>query len=102
MVSAGSTFIARRRDTTPIVTIVPGLLILVPGSIGLRSVTSFSQQKVVTGVETAFKVALIGVSLAAGVLAGRALTGVFRRKRRDELRTDVTRTDEWTVSRDWR
>ncbi len=102
MVSAGSTFIARRRDTTPIVTIVPGLLILVPGSIGLRSVTSFSQQKVVTGVETAFKVALIGVSLAAGVLAGRALTGVFRRKRRDELRTEVTRTDEWTVSRDWR
>jgi uncharacterized membrane protein YjjP (DUF1212 family) len=102
MVSAGSTFIARRRDTTPIVTIVPGLLILVPGSIGLRSVTSFSQQKVVTGVETAFKVALIGVSLAAGVLAGRALTGVFRRKRRDELTKEVTRTDEWTVSRDWR
>jgi len=102
MVSAGSTFIARRRDTTPIVTIVPGLLILVPGSIGLRSVTSFSQQKVVTGVETAFKVALIGVSLAAGVLAGRALTGALRRKRRDGLATEVTRTDEWTVSRDWR
>jgi uncharacterized membrane protein YjjP (DUF1212 family) len=102
MVSAGSTFIARRRDTTPIVTIVPGLLILVPGSIGLRSVTSFSQQKVVTGVETAFKVALIGVSLAAGVLAGRALTGALRRKRRGAHAEEVTRTSEWTVSRDWR
>ncbi len=102
MVSAGSTFIARRRDTTPIVTIVPGLLILVPGSIGLRSVTSFSQQKVVTGVETAFKVALIGVSLAAGVLAGRAVTGALRRKRKGAHADEVTQTAEWTVSRDWR
>ncbi len=102
VVSAGSTFIARRRDTTPIVTIVPGLLILVPGSIGLSSVTSFSQQRVVTGVETAFKVALIGVSLAAGVLAGRAVTGALRRKRRGAHADEVTRTAEWTVSRDWR
>ena len=102
VVSAGSTFIARRRDTTPIVTIVPGLLILVPGSIGLRSVTSFSQQKVVTGVETAFKVALIGVSLAAGVLAGRALTGALRRKRKGVSPDEMTRTAEWTVSRHWR
>ena len=102
VVSAGSTFVARRRDTTPIVTIVPGLLILVPGSIGLRSVTSFSQQKVVTGVETAFKVALIGVSLAAGILAGRAVAGAVRRKRRTVHPDEVTRTDEWTVSRDWR
>lgn len=102
MVSGGSTVIALRRDTTPIVTIVPGLLILVPGSIGLRSVTSFSQQKVVTGVETAFKVALIGVSLAAGVLAGRALTAALRRKRKGAPADEFSRTSEWTVSRDWR
>ncbi|MCC7053457.1 MAG: threonine/serine exporter family protein [Gemmatimonadaceae bacterium] len=102
IVSAGSTFIARRRDTTPIVTIVPGLLILVPGSIGLGSVTSFSQQKVITGVGTAFTVALIGVSLAAGVLAGRAVTGALRRSRRGSHAGEITRTAEWTVSRDWR
>ncbi|HYW51844.1 MAG TPA: threonine/serine exporter family protein, partial [Gemmatimonadaceae bacterium] len=102
LVSAGSTFIARHRDSTPIVTIVPGLLILVPGSIGLRSVTSFSEQRVVTGVETAFKVALIGVSLAAGVLAGRAVTSALRRKRRGGSSGEITRTAEWTVSRDWR
>lgn len=102
-VSAGSTLIARRRDTTPILTLVPGLLILVPGSIGLRSVTSFSQQKVVTGVETAFKVALIGVSLAAGVLAGRALTRTLRRRRRDGASDALPHTTaEWTVSSDWR
>jgi len=103
MVSAGSTFIARRRDTTPIVTIVPGLLILVPGSIGLRSVTSFSQQKTVTGIEAAFKVILIGISLAAGVLAGRAVTAALRRRRNGGTGGDeLTRSAEWTVSRDWR
>ena len=73
-----------------------------PGSIGLRSVTSFSQQKVVTGIETAFQVALIGVSLAAGVLAGRAMTNALRRRRKLVTGEEVTRTSEWTVSRDWR
>lgn len=100
VVSAGSTFLARWRDTTPIITIVPGLLILVPGGVGLRSVTSFSNQKVVTGVGTAFQVALIGVSLAAGVLAGRALTGALRRSRQRNRSDEMSRTSEWTVSRD--
>jgi uncharacterized membrane protein YjjP (DUF1212 family) len=102
VVSAGSTFIARRRDSTPIVTMTPGLLILVPGGIGLRSVTSFSAQQVVTGVETAFKVALIGVSLAAGVLAGRAMTSALRRRTRALGAGPLTQSAEWTVSRDWR
>ena len=102
VVSAGSTFLARWRDTTPILTIVPGLLILVPGSVGLQSVTSFSDQKVVTGIGTAFQVALIGVSLAAGVLAGRALTGALRRSRQRIRSDEMSRTSEWTVSRDWR
>ena len=64
--------------------------------------TSFSQQRVVTGVEAAFKVALIGVSLAAGILAGRAVTGALRRTRRGAHAEEVTQTSEWTVSRDWR
>jgi uncharacterized membrane protein YjjP (DUF1212 family) len=103
-VSAGSTIIARFRDTTPIVTIVPGLLILVPGSVGLSSVTNFSNQQVVTGVEAAFRVALLGVSLAAGLLAGRAMTAMLtRRQRPTELATGEfsTQTAEWTVSRKW-
>jgi uncharacterized membrane protein YjjP (DUF1212 family) len=102
-VSAGSTIIARFRDTTPIVTIVPGLLILVPGSVGLSSVTSFSNQQAVTGVEAAFRVALLGVSLAAGLLAGRAMTAMMTRRRRPSGTTGefLTQTAEWTVSRKW-
>lgn len=69
-VSLGSNGIARLRRRTAMITSVPGLLILVPGSIGFRSVTSLLGDQVEVGIATAFRVALIGISLAAGILAG--------------------------------
>ncbi len=101
VVSAGSTLLARWRDTTPLTTITPGLLILVPGSIGLRSITSLQSREVVSGVAAAFSVALIGISLAAGLLAGRALTAALLQRRRP-AGAELTRTAEWSVSRNWR
>ena len=56
---------------------------LVPGSIGFRSVTFMLGQDVETGVATAFRVALIGISLAAGVLAGNVVTESFGRRKLD-------------------
>jgi uncharacterized membrane protein YjjB (DUF3815 family) len=64
------------------VTQVPGLLIQVPGSIGFRSVTSLLGQQVEAGIATAFQLALVGISLAAGVVAGNAVTFVGRRRER--------------------
>jgi uncharacterized membrane protein YjjP (DUF1212 family) len=80
VVTAGSNLLARLRRGVAMVTQVPGLLILVPGSIGFRSVTSLLGQEVETGIATAFRVALIGISLAAGILAGSV--GRRRRSRR--------------------
>lgn len=77
VVTAGSNLLARLRRGVAMVTQVPGLLILVPGSIGFRSVTSLLGQEVEAGIATAFRVALIGISLAAGILAG----SVWRRRR---------------------
>lgn len=102
VVSAGSTLVARWRDTTPIVTITPGLLILVPGSIGLRSITSLQSREVMGGVAAAFSVALIGISLAAGLLAGRAITAALLQRRRPGAGEEQSRTAEWSVSRSWR
>ena len=76
VVSAGSNISARYFKRSSMVTITPGLLILVPGSIGFRSVTSMLGQDVDVGIATAFRVALIGISLAAGVLAGNVVTEV--------------------------
>lgn len=73
MVSAGSNLLGRFLKRSPMVTSVPGLLILVPGSIGFRSVTSLLSQEIEVGVAAAFRVAIVGISLAAGILAGNVV-----------------------------
>lgn len=52
---------------------VPSILLLVPGSIGYRSFASLVERDVVLGVETAFRMILIAVSLVAGLLLASAL-----------------------------
>lgn len=81
VVSAGSNVLARVKRRVAMVTQVPGLLILVPGSIGFRSVTSLLGQEVETGISTAFRVAIVGISLAAGILAGNVVTRAANRTR---------------------
>ena len=72
-VAAGSNWYARRAGRSALVTTIPGLLMLVPGSIGFQSITALLGQDAVAGVETAFRVALVGISLAAGLLLGSAI-----------------------------
>ena len=48
--------------------LVPGVLLLVPGSLGFRSISSFLADEVLTAVATAFDVALVAVALVAGLL----------------------------------
>lgn len=85
VVSAASNVVGRLTRRSPMVTQVPGLLILVPGSIGFRSVTSFLGQQVEIGLAGAFRVGLIGISLAAGIVAGNLVAPGIRRPD-----TDVT------------
>jgi uncharacterized membrane protein YjjB (DUF3815 family) len=80
VVSAGSNIIARSFRRSAIVTVVPGLLILVPGSVGFRSVTSLLGQQVEVGVATGFRLMIIGISLAAGLLAGNVVASGSRRR----------------------
>jgi uncharacterized membrane protein YjjP (DUF1212 family) len=55
------------------VVLVPGILLLVPGSIGFRSLASLLDRDVVLGVETAFRMVFVAVSLVAGLLVAQAL-----------------------------
>lgn len=84
VVSAGSNAIARYFKRSPMVTVVPGLLILVPGSVGFRSVTSLLGQQVEAGVATGFRLLIIGISLAAGLLAGNVIANAARAQKRRE------------------
>lgn len=46
----------------------PGLLILVPGSIGFRSLAAMVQSDTVKGIELAFSMSIVGVALVGGLL----------------------------------
>jgi len=56
----------------------PGVLILVPGSLGFRSVSALLDREVVSGVEAAFAMVLVAMALVAGILVANVI--VPRRK----------------------
>ena len=62
------------------VTLVPGILLLVPGSVGFRSVASLLDREVVLGVETLFKMAFVAISLVAGLLMANVVAPPARRQ----------------------
>lgn len=68
-----SNAVARWRYRPATVTLVPGILLLVPGSIGFRAVSALLREDVVGGVETAFTTLLAGTALAIGLILGNAL-----------------------------
>lgn len=70
-VSIASNLYSRLMDRPSTITLVPGILLLVPGSVGFRSLASLMDKEVIPGIETAFKMILIAVALAAGILVGK-------------------------------
>jgi uncharacterized membrane protein YjjB (DUF3815 family) len=56
-----------RRPAT--VTMVPGLLLLVPGSVGFQSLVALLGRDVLPGIQTAFTMVLMAIALVAGLLA---------------------------------
>jgi uncharacterized membrane protein YjjB (DUF3815 family) len=63
---------ARWRRRPAITMLTPGIILLVPGSMGFRSVTALLADDAVGGIATAFSALLVAVSLAAGLLAANA------------------------------
>ena len=59
---------AKAFDRPAALPLVPGLLVLVPGSVGFRSVFALLDNDVLSGVNAAFKMVMISVALVSGVL----------------------------------
>ncbi len=59
---------ARFRNRPAALLIVPGILLLVPGSLGFRSVTSFLDENLLVAISTAFDVAIVAIALVAGLM----------------------------------
>lgn len=69
---AGNVFVKLTRRPGSIMH-VPGLIILVPGSIGLRSMTSLLHDNVGAGIETAMLAAIIAIALTTGMMVSSVL-----------------------------
>ena len=52
---------------------MPGLLILVPGSVGYKSIIALIENDILKGLETAFEVSIIAISLVSGLLVSSLL-----------------------------
>jgi uncharacterized membrane protein YjjP (DUF1212 family) len=68
LLGIASNLYARLLNRPAAVALLPGLMLIVPGSIGFGSVSSFLEKDVVSGVETAFKMVLVAVGLVTGLL----------------------------------
>lgn len=51
---------------------IPGLILLVPGSIGFRSLSALLEHDPTSGVATAFSMVLVAVAIVAGMLVAQA------------------------------
>jgi uncharacterized membrane protein YjjB (DUF3815 family) len=79
--AAVSNLFARVRHQPATLTLVPAIVLLVPGSVGFSSLSALLNRDVVPGVESAFRTVLISVALATGLLIADVLVPVGRRSR---------------------
>ena len=63
----GNLFV-RYRGRPALILQTPGLILLVPGALGLRSLTALVEKDVITGIESFFSVFMIAVALATGLI----------------------------------
>ena len=68
-----SNLYARVLDHPALVPSTPGILFLVPGSLGYRSLTSFLEREALQGAEWAFQTGLVAASLVGGLLAANVV-----------------------------
>ena len=68
-----SNLYGRARHRSPVVALVPALLLLVPGSVGFRSLALMLRSDVLTGVESAFRMTIMLAALVAGLLIANAV-----------------------------
>jgi len=72
-VGVASNFWSRVRDQPAAVTVLPGIILLVPGSLGLRSFYSFMSDETLVGLDSAASVILVAVSIVFGLLLANGL-----------------------------
>lgn len=73
VIGVASNLYARWLNRPSVLVQLPGLMVLVPGSLGFRSVAALLEQDTLAGVQSGFTVVLIAISLAMGLLIASAI-----------------------------
>lgn len=73
VVGCASNLYAKGRNRPGALVRVPGIILLVPGSVGLRSLFFVFERDVYLGLDTAFSLVVLLVSLVAGLLFGNVI-----------------------------
>jgi uncharacterized membrane protein YjjP (DUF1212 family) len=73
LVGIGSNIFSRAMNRPAAIPLVPGMLLLVPGSVGFTSISKFLYRDVLSGVESAFRMGLIAIALVSGLLVATVL-----------------------------
>jgi uncharacterized membrane protein YjjP (DUF1212 family) len=72
-VGAAANLFARLANRPSSIFQFPGIILLVPGSVGYRSLNSLFQRDVVAGLDTAFTMIILAMSLVVGIFVGNIL-----------------------------
>lgn len=73
LVATVSNLLARRLKRPSSITLVPGIMLLLPGSIGFRSLSSFLERDVLSGTEGIFRMFLVASTLVGGLLMANVI-----------------------------
>lgn len=65
---SASNLLARLKNRPSLITILPGLLLLVPGSVGFRSLDALLGHDIVSGMQTAFTMSMVAIAISMGLL----------------------------------
>lgn len=73
LIGVASNLLARWLNRPSALLQLPGLIVLVPGSLGFRSVAALLEEDTLSGVQSGFTVVLVAISLAMGLLIASAI-----------------------------
>jgi uncharacterized membrane protein YjjP (DUF1212 family) len=68
----GSNLYTRFRRRPSVVTLLPGLMVLVPGGLGFKGLAFIIQKQLVMGLDTAFQALFVAIALLMGLLLAHA------------------------------
>ncbi len=73
LVGIGSNIYARLQDRPALVPFTPGIIVLVPGSLGYRSLAAFLDRETIAGIDLAFAMLIVAMSLVSGILTANVV-----------------------------